>query len=87
MTINKQECKQFEAGKNHESLIFFAWGLGPTQLVGCSTLDVDPEVSCTTEKVWSESKSAPEMLCFTIETVVGGRGGRRFWTGCVLCSR
>ena len=51
---------------------------------GCvviSTQDVDPEVSCNTEKVWSESKIAPEMLRFTKETGVGGREGRRFETG------
>ena len=37
-------------------------------------------MSCNTEKVWSESKIALEMWCFTIETVVGRRAGRRVWT-------
>ena len=32
-------------------------------------------------KAGSESKIAGQMLCFTIETVVGGREGRRFRTG------
>ena len=32
-------------------------------------------------KAASKSKIAREMLCFTIETVVGGREGRMFRTG------
>ena len=32
-------------------------------------------------KAASESKIAREMVCFTIETVVGGREGRMFRTG------
>ena len=39
-------------------------------------------------QVWTESKIAREMLCFTIETGLGGREGRRCRTGgCGLCSR
>ena len=41
-----------------------------------------------TAQVWTESKFAREMLCFTIETAVGGREGRMCPTGgCGLCSR
>ena len=40
-----------------------------------------------TAQVWRESKIAREILCFTIETAVGGREGRRCRTGgCGLCS-
>ena len=36
----------------------------------------------------AEIKMAREMLCFTIETAVGGHEGRRCRTGgCGLCSR
>ena len=39
-------------------------------------------------QVWREGKIALEMLCFTIETAVGGREGRRCrMGGCGLCSR
>ena len=34
-----------------------------------------------TAQVWRESKIAREMLCFTIETAVGGREGRMCRTG------
>ena len=41
-----------------------------------------------TAQVWTQSKFAREMLCFTIETAVGGREGRMCPTGgCGLCSR
>ena len=41
-----------------------------------------------TAQVWTQSKFAREMLCFTIETAVGGREGRMYPTGgCGLCSR
>ena len=41
-----------------------------------------------TAQVWTQSKFAREMLCFTIETAVGGREGRMCATGgCGLCSR
>ena len=41
-----------------------------------------------TAQVWRQSKIAREMLCFTMETAVGGREGRRCRTGgCGLCSR
>ena len=34
-----------------------------------------------TAQVWTQSKIAREMLCFTIETAVGGREGRSCRTG------
>ena len=41
-----------------------------------------------TAQVWTQSKIAREMLCFTIETAAGGREGRMCPTGgCGLCSR
>ena len=41
-----------------------------------------------TAQVWTQSKFAREMLCFTIETAVGGREGRMCPTGgCGLCPR
>ena len=38
-----------------------------------------------TAQVWTQSKFAREMLCFTIETAVGGREGRMCASG--LCPR
>ena len=41
-----------------------------------------------TAQVWTQSKIAREMLCFTIETAAGGREGRMCPTGgCGLCPR
>ena len=41
-----------------------------------------------TAQVWTQSKIAREMLCFTIETAAGVREGRMCPTGgCGLCSR
>ena len=48
---------------------------------GCSTEDVGPFGGFYHTKAGSESKIAREMLRFTIETVAGGREGRRCRTG------
>ena len=41
-----------------------------------------------TAQLWTQSKIARKMLCFTIETAAGGREGRMCPTGgCGLCSR
>ena len=41
-----------------------------------------------TAQLWTQSKIAREMLCFTIETAACGREGRMCPTGgCGLCSR
>ena len=55
---------------------------------GCSTEDVVSFGGFYHTEAGSESKIAREMLCFTIETAVGGREGRRCRTGgCGLSSR
>ena len=47
--------------------------IGRCHHVGCGSIG-----ELCHRKGGSESKIAPEVLCFTIETVVGGREGGRF---------